>query len=71
MQSVLRAGYCRATGMTGINPTKMQTDQQGTTDVADVAITNYRRSVRRSLCYLANSLDALECLECMAKIESP
>jgi len=57
--------------MTGINPTKMQTDQQGTTDVADVAITNYRRSVRRSLCYLANSLDALECLECMAKIESP
>jgi hypothetical protein len=55
-----------------VSPTQnRQTDQEGTIDVADVAITNYRRSTRRSLWCLANSLDALECLKWMAKIESP
>jgi hypothetical protein len=36
---------------------------QGTLDVATLSITSYRRSARRSLCYLANKVDAVECME--------
>jgi hypothetical protein len=58
------------TPLLGILPRDYQTEER-TADAVFVAITNYRRSVRRSLCCLANNLDGLEYLECMAKTESP